>query len=151
MNNPQSEKCVRTFIDSYYSGDVARMEQCCGDAFVSVTYAPVEIFPHLGLKQSKAWIAQAIQIQQERYSERRHMIDFIVADETQAATFVQATLTKRSDQRVITLNIGEFFRLRDGRIVEHRSLFDSFDLVQQLLGRDLTDEFAARLKNAMRQ
>lgn len=151
MNNQQSEKCVRTFIDSYYSGDVARMEQCCDDAFVSVTYAPVEIFPHLGLKQSKAWIAQAIQIQQERYSDRRHTVDFVVADETQAATFVQATLTKRSDQRVITLNIGEFFKLRDGRIVEHRSLFDSFDLVQQLLGQDLTGEFAARLKNAMRQ
>ncbi|MES2601956.1 MAG: nuclear transport factor 2 family protein [Pseudomonadota bacterium] len=151
MNNPQSEKCVRTFINSYYSGDVARMEQCCDDAFVSVTYAPVEIFPHLGLKQSKAWIAQAIQIQQERYSDRRCTIDFVIADETQAATFVQATLTKRSDQRVITLNVGEFFTLRNGRIVEHRSLFDSFDLVQQLLGRDLTDEFAARLKHAMRQ
>ena len=64
---------------------------------------------------------------------------------------MQATLTKRSDQRVITLSVGEFFTLRNGRIVEHRSLFDTFDLLQQLLGSDLTDEFAARLKNAMRR
>ncbi|CAN5388957.1 nuclear transport factor 2 family protein [soil metagenome] len=151
MNNDQSEQCVRTFLDSFYTGDVARMEQCCDDAFVSLTYAPVEIFPHFGLKQGKAWIAQAIQIQQERYSDRRHSIDFVVADDTQAAALVQATMTKRSDSRVVTLNTGEFFSLRDGRIVEHRSLFDSFDLVQQLLGDDLTNEFAARLKNAMRQ
>jgi len=151
MNNPQSEKCVRTFIESYYSGDIARMEQCCDDAFFSNTYAPVEIFPHLGIQQSKAWIAQAIQIQQERYSDRRVTIDFVIADDTQAATLVQATLTKRSDQRVITLSVGEFFTLRNGRIVEHRSLFDTFDLLQQLLGSDLTDEFAARLKNAMRR
>ena len=74
----------------------------------------------------------------------------MVADETQAATLVQAALTKSSDQRVITLHVGEFFTLRDGLITEHRSLFDSFDLIQQLLGRDLTDEFAARMKHVMR-
>jgi hypothetical protein len=151
MNNHQSEQCVRTFLESFYSGDAAGMEQCCDDAFVSLTYAPVEIFPHLGLKQGKAWIAQAIQVQQERYSDRRHIVEFIVSDDTQAATLVQATLTKRIDQRVVTLNVGDFFTLRDGRIVEHRSLFDSFDLVQQLLGDDLTGEFALRLKNAVRQ
>ncbi len=150
MNNHLSEQCVRTFLDSYYAGDVARMEQCCDDAFVSITYAPVGIFPHLGLKQGKAWAAQAIRIQQERYCERRHSVDFVVAEETQAAALVQVTMTKRSDQRVVTLNTGEFFSLRNGRIVEHRSLFDSFDLVQQLLGDDLTSEFAARLKNVMR-
>lgn len=151
MSNQQSEQCVRTFIDAFYAGDAARMEQCCDDAFTSLTHAPVEVFPHLGLKQGKAWVAKAIQIQQERYSSRRHIIDFVVANETHGAAFVQANLTKRSDQRIIRLNIGEFFTLRSGRIAEHRSLFDSFDLVQQLIGDDMTGEFAMRVKNAMRQ
>lgn len=150
MNNPQSEKCVRTFLDSYYAGDVARMEGCCADAFVSLTHAPVEIFPHLGFHQGRDWIAEAIRIQRERYSERRYTLEFIIADDTQAATLIQTALTKRSDQRVITLHVGEFFTLRDGLITEHRSMFDSFDLVQQLLGRDLTDEFATRMKHALR-
>jgi hypothetical protein len=150
MNNPQSEKCVRAFIDSYYTGDVARMESCCADSFSSLTHAPIEIFPHLGFQQGKGWIAKAIRIQQERYSERRHTVEFVIADETQAATLTHAALTKHSDERVITLYVGEFFSLRDGLITEHRSMFDSFDLVQQLLGRDLTGEFSARMKSAMR-
>lgn len=150
MNDGQSEQCVRTYLESFYTGDAARMAQCCDDAFVSLTHAPVGIFPHLGLKKSKDWIAEAIMIQRERYSDRRHTVDFIVADETKAAAFVQATLTKRGDQRVIRLNTGDFFTLRDGRIAEHQSLFDSFDLVQQLIGQDLTDEFADRVKYAMR-
>jgi hypothetical protein len=33
----------------------------------------------------------------------------------------------------------------------HRSFFDSFDLVQQLLGKDLTDSFAADVRKAMRR
>ena len=151
MNDHRSEQCVRTFLDAFYAGDAPRMEQCCDDAFTSITYAPVEIFPHLGLKQIKAWIAKAIQIQRERYSSRHHIIDFVIANETHGAAFVQATLTKRSDQRIIRLNIGEFFTLRDGLIVEYRSLFDSFDLVQQLIGEDLTGEFSIRVRNAMRQ
>jgi hypothetical protein len=36
------------------------------------------------------------------------------------------------------------------RILEHRGFFDSFDFVQQLLGQDLTDAFAASVRNAMR-
>jgi ketosteroid isomerase-like protein len=151
MNSSQSEQCVRTFIDAYYTGDLTRLEQCCDDTFTSFVHAPVEIFPHFGLKQGKAWIAKAIKIQNERYSDKRYVLDYVISNETHGAAFVLATLTKRSDQRIIRINIGEFFTLRNGRITEHRSLFDSFDLVQQLIGEDLTSEVAARVRNAMRR
>jgi hypothetical protein len=150
MNDAQSEQCVRTFLDAFYAGDAARAQDCCDDAFSSIVYAPVEVFPHLGIKQGKAWVADAIRIQQEYYSSRRYTLEFIAAKDTRAATLVQTTLIKRSDDRVILLNVGEFFTLRAGRIVEHRALFDSFDLMQQLLGRDLTDEFAVSVRSAMR-
>jgi hypothetical protein len=42
-----------------------------------------------------------------------------------------------------------FFTLRDGRIAQHRAFFDSFDLVQQVLGHDLADEFATSVRSAM--
>lgn len=150
MNDHQSEQCVRTFLDAFYAGDIARAQDCCDDAISSLTYAPVEIFPHLGLQQGKARIADAIRVQQEYYSSRRYTLEFIAAKDTRAATLVQTTLIKRSDERVVLLNIGEFFTLRAGRIVEHHALFDSFDLVQQLLGRDLADEFAVSVRTAMR-
>ena len=49
------------------------------------------------------------------------------------------------------LESAEFFTLRDGRILIHRSFFDSFDFVQQLLGQDLTDAFATDVRDAMRR
>ncbi len=61
------------------------------------------------------------------------------------------SLRKRNDDRVVHLEIAEFFTLRDGRILMHRSFFDSFDFVQQLLGQDLTDGFAASVRKAMRR
>ncbi len=150
MNDYQSEQCVRTFLDAFYAGDVTRAQDCCDDDFTSLIYAPVEIFPHLGFKQGRASIADAISIQQEYYSSRRYTLEFIAVKDTRAATLVQTTLIKRNDERVILVNIGEFFTLRAGRIVEHQGLFDSFDLVQQLLGRDLADEFASSMRIARR-
>lgn len=143
MNDARSEQCVRTFLDAFYTGDVKRAQDCCDDAVSSLTYAPVEIFPHLGFKQGKDWIADTIRVQQQYYSSRRYTLEFMAAKDTRAATLVQTTLIKRNDKRVILVNVGQFFTLRAGLIVEHQALFDSFDLVQQLLGRDLAGEFAS--------
>lgn len=149
MDANAARQCVLTFLEGFYAGDTARVEQCCDDGFISLTYAPVEIFPHLGLKQGKSWIAEAIRIQRERYSHRSYSVRFITVESLRVATLSDVTLTKRSDQRVVKFAIGEFFTLTNGRILEHRAFFDSLDLLQQLLGRDLTEAFASSVKLTM--
>jgi hypothetical protein len=59
-------------------------------------------------------------------------------------------MQKRNDQRLIQADVAEFFTLRAGRIITHRLFFDSFDMIEQLLGRDLTDEFAGLVQSATR-
>jgi hypothetical protein len=67
------------------------------------------------------------------------------------AVMLFASLRKRNDDRVVHLEIADFFTLRTGLILVHRSFFDSFDFVQQLLGQDLTDSFATSVRDAMRR
>jgi len=50
---------------------------------------------------------------------------------------VLARLRQRASGRVIQLFIADFLRFRDGRIVEMREFMDSFDAVQQVLGREI--------------
>jgi len=140
---------VLKFLDAYYSGDVDTAIACCDDDFDSITHAPIELFPHLGHKHGKAWVAEMIRIQQQRYSSRKYEIRFLVVDGDNVATIQQITLRKGNDNRVLQLNVAEFFTLRGGRILTHRSFFDSFDLVQQLLGQDLTDSFAASVRDTL--
>ena len=142
---------VLNFLDAFYAGDIAAAQACCDDEFDSISHAPVELFPHLGHKHGKDWVAEAIRTQQKRYSSRKYQIKFLAVDGARVATIQLLTLRKRNDDRVVHLEIAEFFTLRDGRIIEHRSFFDSFDLVQQLLGHDLTDAFAASVRGAMRR
>ena len=141
---------VLNFLDAFYSGDTQAALACCDADVDSITHAPIELFPHLGHKHGQSWVAEAIRTQQERYSSRKYKIKFMAVDGAKVATILHLSLRKRNDGRVVQFESAEFFTPRDGRILEHRSFFDSFDLVQQLLGQDLTDAFAASVRNAMR-
>jgi limonene-1,2-epoxide hydrolase len=142
---------VLNFFDAFYSGETEAALACCDDEYDCVTHAPIELFPHLGHKHGKSWIAEAIRTQQNRYSSRKYKILFMSVDGARIATTQHLTLRKRNDDRVVQLDVANFFTLRGGRILEQRTFFDSFDFVQQLLGRDLTDTFAASVRDAMRR
>ncbi|HVV41859.1 MAG TPA: nuclear transport factor 2 family protein [Nitrobacter sp.] len=145
-----NRQCVLGFLDAYYAGDVEAALACCDDEFDTITYAPVDLFPHLGHKHGKSWVPDAIRIQQQRYAARHYQLGFIAAEGPRVATMTRVALKKRSDDRVVQFENAEFFTLNNGRIREHRSFFDSFDLVQQVVGRDLTDRFSAVVREAMR-
>jgi ketosteroid isomerase-like protein len=149
MSKDLHRRRVLNFLDAFYSGDTDAAMACCDDELDSITYAPIELFPHLGHKHGQSWVAEAIRTQEQRYSSRKYEIKFLTVEGPKVATIQHVSLRKRSDDRVVQLELAEFFTLRGGRILEHRSFFDSFDLVQQVLGHDLTDAFAASVRHAM--
>ena len=151
MADDLNRERVLKFLDAYYSGDAATATACCDEDLDSITYAPIELFPHLGHKHGNAWVAEAIRTQQERYSSRTYEIKFVAVDGDKIATMQFVSLRKHKDDRMVHLEIAEFFTLRAGLILTHRSFFDSFDFVQQLLGQDLTDSFATGVHDAMRR
>ena len=56
MSDDDNRQCVLAFIGAYYSGDAAAALACCTEDFDTITYAPVDLFPHLGHKHGKAWV-----------------------------------------------------------------------------------------------
>jgi ketosteroid isomerase-like protein len=151
MVDDVNRQCVLDFLKAFYSGDIDATLACCDDDFDTITYAPVELFPHLGHKRGKSWIPDAIRTQQQRYVSRKYEITFIAAEGPKVATMLRLALLKRNDQRVVQFENAEFFTLSGNRIREHRSFFDSFDVMQQVIGHDLTEGFAATVRGAMRR
>jgi hypothetical protein len=151
MADDLNQQRVLKFLDAYYSGDAAAATACCDEELDSITYAPIELFPHLGHQHGRAWVAEMIKTQQKRYTSRKYEIKLMVADGDKVATMQFLSLRKRNDDRVVHLEAAEFFTLRAGRILVHRSFFDSFDFVQQLLGKDLTESFASSVRDAMKR
>src|SRR6185437_4795525 len=113
MTENFNRKRVLTFLDMFYSGDIEGALACCGDEIELIAPAPIDVLPHMGRHRGKDEVRQMWHTVHGRYSSKRH------------------------NGRIVQFDMAAFFTLRDGRIVNIREILDTFDLIQQVLERDL--------------
>lgn len=102
-----------------------------------ISYAPVDVFPYLGRQRGKAAIAQTMKKVHAEFEHLTYQPIFMVVEKDDAGVIVMVRLRQRSTDRIIQLLTAHFIRFRDGRIIELREFMDSFDAVQQVLGREI--------------
>ena len=60
-----------------------------------------------------------------------------LVDDNRAAVFNHITSTQNRTGRTISYQRAEFFAFRDGKIAVYRSIMDSFDIAEQVLGHEI--------------
>jgi uncharacterized protein len=128
---------VLNFLETFYSGDIEGALGRCSDDISFVANAPVDILPHMGSHHGKAEVRKMWETIHARYSAMRHEVPIIVAGRDKVATLIRVFFRKRSNERIVQFDLAAFYTLREGRISEIREILDSFDLVQQVLERDV--------------
>ena len=134
---------VLNFLDVFYSGDVEGALARCTEDIDFVTHAPIDILPHLGHRHGKAEVGAMWRTIHARYSDMRHEVPFLVAEEDRVAASIRVFFRKRANDRIVQFDLAAFYTLGDGRIVKIHEIIDSFELVQQILDRDIATELAA--------
>jgi ketosteroid isomerase-like protein len=61
--------------------------------------------------------------------------DFFIVEDDRAAIMADLALRQRATDRIIRFRAANFARIQDGKIIEFREFADSFDQVEQALGR----------------
>jgi uncharacterized protein len=128
---------VLNFLDAFYAGDIEGALERCSDDVDFIANAPVDILPHMGHRRGKAEVRQMWETIHTRYSSMRYEIPIIVAEGNKVAVNIRVFFRKSSNGRIVQFDLAVFYTLRDGRIAEIREVMDSFDLVQQVLERDV--------------
>jgi ketosteroid isomerase-like protein len=128
---------VLKFLDAFYSGDVEGALARCSDDVDFVANAPIDILPHMGHRHGKAEVREMWKIVHGRYSSMRYEVPIMIAEGDRVAANLRAFFRKRRNDRIVQFDIAVFYTLRDGRIAEIREIMDTFDLVQQVLERDV--------------
>jgi ketosteroid isomerase-like protein len=128
---------VLNFLDAFYSGDIDGALDRCSDDVDFIANAPIDILPHMGHRHGKAEVRQMWETVHARYSSMRYEVPIIVAEGDKVAANIRVFFRKSSNDRIVQFDIAVFYTLRDGRISEIREIMDSFDLVQQVLERDV--------------
>lgn len=129
---------VLNFLDVFYSGDIDGALARCTDDIEFTANAPVDLLPHMGHRQGKAAMREMWSAVHARYSDMRHEVPILVAEGDKVAAHIRVFFRKRGNQRVVQFDIAAFFTLRDGLIAQIREIIDTFDLVEQLLERDVS-------------
>jgi uncharacterized protein len=133
---------VLNFLELFYAGDIEGALSRCTDDVDFFANAPIDILPHMGHHRGKDELRTMWQTVHGRYSNMRYEVPILVAEGDKVAANIRVFFRKSSNDRVVQFDIAAFYTLRDGRIAEIREIMDTFDLVQQLLERDVIADLA---------
>jgi uncharacterized protein len=92
----------------------------------------------MGHRHGKAELRQMWETVHARYSSMRYEVPIMVAEGDTVALNIRAFFRKRGNDRVVQFDIATFYTFRDNRIARIREIMDTFDLVEQVLERDVT-------------
>lgn len=124
--------------DAFRRADYARIAALYDDNVDWLFHGPVSIFPEVGRRRGKIAVFKAFEALNKLYRFERHVTDHLIAEGDWAAGIADITMVQRASGRTIQCRIASFHRVRAGRIVEYRGFTDSFDAVEQVLGKIIT-------------
>jgi len=98
-------------------------------------YGPIDMFPFLGARQGKDAVLDVIRQLADNFHVRRFDRESIMLGVDSAASMLRYSLTALDSNKPISLRVAQFAQFRAGKLVSLRVLIDTFDLVEQALGR----------------
>ncbi len=136
---------VLNFLDLLSSGDIEGALSRCSDDIDFFSNAPIDILPHLGHRHGKAEVRKMWQTVHARYSGMRYEMPIMVAEGDKVAANLRVFFRKSSNNRVVQFDMAAFYTLRNGQIAKIREIIDTFDLVQQVVERDVAALLAGNI------
>lgn len=133
----QTRETVRALYDAYSQRDFERVATFIHDDIEWVIYAPISIFPFAGQRHGRAAVLQVMAGIAAKYVLESYKPEIMIVEGERAAVISDVGFTQRATGRLLRFRVANFLRIQDGRLIEFREFINSFDVVEQALGREL--------------
>src|ERR1700730_7017110 len=100
-------------------------------------YGPIDMFPFLGARRGKEAVLEVIRQIADNLRIHRFDPESIMLGVDSAASILHYSLTALDSNKPISLRLAHFAQFKAGRLLSIRVLVDTFDLVEQALGRPI--------------
>src|SRR5260370_34405125 len=100
-------------------------------------YGPIDMFPFLGARRGKPAVLEVIKQIADNFRVHRFDREAVMLGADSAASMLRYSLSALDTNKPISLRVAHFAQFKAGRLASIRVLVDSFDLVEQVLGRDI--------------
>ena len=135
MNQNATHALVRDLYDAYARGDSERVGAMIDDDIDWIIHGPVQVFPFIGPRHGKSEVLATLAGIAKDYALKRYEPEIVIVEEDRAAVMSNVAFVQRATNRMLSFRLVNLLRFRDGRVIEFREFSDTFDVVEQALGR----------------
>lgn len=129
---------VEDFYAVYATRDADKIAQWLHDDIEWTISGPIDYLAFCGTHRGKGAVVDMIKRQIPLVLRTYSFVpEAMVVDGDQAAMLSRQCSRRTADNRAISYRVANFMRFLDGKVVENISLIDTFDAVEQVLGRPL--------------
>jgi ketosteroid isomerase-like protein len=136
-----TETSVRAAVTAFYQAsaerNAERIAALLDDDVDWLVRGPVDVFSFFGQRRGKAAVLDSFREFGRQLEVTGLGLEALLVDGDRAAALIRLTAIVRATGKVMSVRASQFSRLRDGKIVEMRGVVDSFDMVEQTIGRPL--------------
>ena len=100
-------------------------------------FGPIDMFPFLGARHGKAAVLEVCRQVAQNVRVHRYEREQMMLGEDSGSAMIRFSLTALDTNRPISLRIAQFAQFRAGKLISMRVVVDTFDLVEQALGRSI--------------
>lgn len=137
MSDSETRATVKALYDAYGRRDLDRVAALLHEDIDWVIFGPVGLFPFAGPRHGAAAVLRALGTIAEAFSLESYVPEIVIVEDDRAAVMADVSYKQRATGRTLRIRVGDFLRVRDGRVIEFREFFNTFDMVEQALGREI--------------
>jgi ketosteroid isomerase-like protein len=100
-------------------------------------FGPIDMFPFFGARHGKAAVLEVIRQIADNVRVHRFDREQVMLGADSASSMMRYSLTALDSNKPISLRLAQFAQFKAGRLASVRVLVDTFDLVEQALGRPI--------------
>ena len=136
-----SKSDVRATMDELYAAYAARsferMAPLIDENIDWIIYAPVMVFPYAGARRGRDAVLEVLAAISEAFAMESYQREIVVVEGERVAVMADVAFKQKATGRILRFRVANFMRFQDGRLIEFREFTNTFDVVEQALGREL--------------
>ncbi|EGP10182.1 nuclear transport factor 2 family protein [Afipia clevelandensis] len=127
----------RAFHRALNERQTDHLESILDDNIDWAIYGPIDMFAFLGPRQGKRAVVDVVREISDIVNLHRFERESVMLGENSAASLMRYSLTPTASGQPISIRIAIFATFNAGRLTSLRAVIDTFDLVEQALGRQI--------------
>lgn len=136
-SNNSIDALAHIFLDAFIERRPEQLNALLDKDVDWILYGPIDMFPFLGSHRGKKAAISACESLMKSIQLQSVECERIVVSDDTASALLQCAMRPIRSESIVRVRMACFVRIKNGKVRDVRAVIDTFDLVEQTLGREI--------------